>query len=289
MGIFKSLDNLDAQKPETLVSVHFNTVEETYDTVLEKIQNGTFNDNEIQKFIFNNYELLLNYNNFMNADSVNAFISLWLNPKFLRNFIFIITECKEGSIILFEIKTKYRTTVNKIAYSCNKNDEAYSLLQRLIYYTDYDYIKPLTSIIDEETALLICLSIFSADNPKESIHRLNEIIVNSEHSFSINDIVYIYSRFYLKDFSLLWNYTMIDIYNNLNSNQQNNNDAINFALINILNSMISTDIYKVLYQYYLFTQIIQNITVRFHLKNLSDEFERINKVIEELNEENIFV
>ena len=301
MGVFKSLDNLNEQKPEPKTSVRFSTIEYNYDTILENIQNGTYSDSKIQRLIINNYEIYLNYDNFNNPSTRKIFQALWTNARFLRNFDIVIStnlrQNTEGQKILAIIKSKYKVTINRITYdyySANnsiieKDSEVCGLLLKICETVDYEYIKPLTNIVDPTTARFMALSNFSSNDVETCIHRLNDLIIKTGFDFSINNIVDIYSRFYSNNFSLLWNYTMTSVYDNLKPNEQHNSDRINLALVNILNNMTSDDIYKILYQYSCYVTMMQKGTIRFSVRGLSKDFSRINKIVDELLNEEVYL
>lgn len=297
MGVFKSLDNLNEQKPEPKTSVRFSTIEYNYDTILECIQNGTYSNSKIQQLIINNYQIYLNYDNFTNISTRKTFQSLWTNSRFLHNFIFVLTQTSDGNKILSVIKSKYKITINRITYDyysadgkiIEKDSEVCGLLLKFCETVDYEYIKPLTNIVDPTTARFMALSNFSSNDVETCVHRLNDLIIKTGFDFSISNIVDIYSRFYSNNFSLLWNYTMTSVYDNLPPNELHNNDRINLALVNILNNMTSDDIYKILYQYSSYITMMKKAKIRFSVRNLSNDFERINKVVSSMLDEEIYL
>mgnify|MGYP003398833432 FL=1 len=296
MGIFKSLDNLDKEKPEVKTSVRFSTIEYNYDTVLKCIENGTYSNAKIQILITNNYQIYLNYDNFTNVSTRKTFQALWTNATFLRNFVYVLTQTTDSAKILATIKSRYRITINRITYDYysassaeEKNSEVCDLLLKLCELVDFEYIRPLTNIVDPTTAKFMTMAVFSSNDIERCVDRLNDLIIKTGFDFSINDIVEIYGRFYSNSFSLLWNYTMTSVYDNLKPNELHNNDRINLALVNILNNMTSEDIYKILYQYSCYVTMMQKAKIRFSVRGLSNDFSRINKVVNVLLDEEVYL
>lgn len=292
MGIFKSLDNLQ-DKPEMLTSAKFSTIEYNYSTILENIQNGTYSNSKIQEMIINNCAVYLNYDNFTNPATRTVFQALWTDKRFLQNFVTVLKESPEKDKLINYIRNNHLVSINRIVYDyyasadTDKNAEVVDLLLKICEIIDYVYIRPLTSIMEPTAAKFMTLSNFSSDDVELCVNRLNKLIIKAGYDFSVSDIVYIYSKFYLNAFSLLFEYTMTSVFDGLTPNEQHNNDRINLALVNILNNMTETDIYKTVSQYASYIMLMQKAQIRFSLRSLSADFSRVNEVVEQLLSEGV--
>lgn len=296
MGLFKSLENLSDN--DQVLNVRFSTIELNYNTVLENIKNGTFSNSKIQQMIANNLSVYLDYDNFNNISTRKVFQELWTNTRFLRNFLAVITEYPDNENILKYIKKNYTITINRITYDYYaappddtrlKDSEVCDLLLKIAEKVDFEYIKPLTSIMDETTAKFMSLFNFSSNDTETCVERLNSLIIKAGYDFAVKDIVYIYSRFYADSFSALFNYTMTSILADLQPIEQHNSDRINLALVNILNNMTNTDIYKILSQFSSYLMLMQKASVRFSLRGLSGDYSRINEVVQLLLDEGVYL
>ena len=121
----------------------------------------------------------------------------------------------------------------------------------------------------------------NAFDKKECIKRLNEFIICLGFDFTIKDIIYIYSIYYTDSFSDLFITTMTDTDRKLmNDAEHKMYDNISLALLYILNSMESQEIYKVLRRYgeYLMLMNIET-SLRFSLNGLAEDFSRISYIV----------
>lgn len=296
MGFFKSLDNIQPEIENAPIGVNFSTVEYTFDSFLKKIEDGSMSDNKIQSNILYSYNTYLDYDNFKDIKTRTVFQSLWTNVRFLKNFLEVL---KNNSAIVESLKTFKLTTINTIAYDyyCATNNdmkdsEVLNLLLDICRLVDMKYVVTLCTIMDVNSALFITMSRFSSFDQDKCVHRLNDFIIRLGYEFTIRDIVYIYSRFYNEGFSSLFNYTMIcdDTVQYKEPGDKKNYDNISLAIINILNSMTSDEIYKVLKQYGNYVALMNKGTsVRFSLRSLSTDYSRVTDVVEKLNSEYMII
>lgn len=255
MGIFNSLDSVTPTE-STPVGVKFTTVEYTFDSFLEKILNNDLTDHQIRNKIIFSYSQFMNYDNLISPETKKVLRKIWINNRFLKNLYHVL---QEGKISVDIIDTK---TVNKIVFDyCfnteDNNQETKTLMFKIVDILNFDLKLVLSSIMQPNNASQLALLSRSSLSNKECIYRVNEYI--SKFDFSLDNIIYIYSKLYLKDFSTLFLYTMINI--------SEKNKTIDRAMIAILESMSSIEIEKVLRRYgsYLF---INNISeVRFKIKD----------------------
>lgn len=286
MSEFKSFDNIKDEE-EIPVCINFSTIEYSLDSFIKNMENGTLSDNKIKDII--SYGDYFDYDNFNNPRTRSGFQSIWTNHRFLKCVANLL---KENPYFLNKVRNMYNISINKIAYdyyTANiKDDSAYPTIQLLfdiVDIVDNDYIIPLTAIIDKNTARFITISRFSSFNNKECACRLNDFIVNVGYEFTIKDIIIIYAKFYSNGFSELFNATMTDQtdYDQLTPAQQHMYDNISLAIADILESMPSSEMMMVIKRYGTYLMLMGgDISVRFSLKNLAMDFDRINAVVEDV-------
>ena len=281
MGYFKSLDEINEQ-PEELLPTRFTTIEYTHDSFLEKI--SEFSDTKIR------YEIKIgdyfNYDHFSDPNTRVIFQKLWTNKIFLKNVLYLISEDEP---FRNKIINTYITTVNKLAFdyllleSEDKDEEVLYLLKEIAKHTDYNYILKLCDIMPLEIAAIIAMARFSDFNFTESINRFNNTIYRSEMDFSEQDIIHIYAVFFSERFTELFNITMTNIEENFEKRLYKKvYDMMSLALLDILESMTSEDIEKVLQSYSSYIELTNICNFRFSLRSLSDDYSRINVIIDEL-------
>ncbi len=126
-------------------------------------------------------------------------------------------------------------------------------------------------------------------NVDQCVHNLNFAIVYSDIDISLNNIIYIYSRFYADDFSTLFCSSMIDCFDPNTDMAKRLYNRITLALLNILNSMTSSDIELVLRRYSNYLSLSQINTIRYQIRGLSEDYSRINKVVDFLESKDVYV
>lgn len=312
MNIFPSLnDNPNpkkkVEKPTYIPTFH--TVEDNIGNILTNIQNNVYSDIKIQELILDNYENFLNYENFRNPETRKVFQLLWSHPTFLRNFLTILNDNNHKNFMLNYIRKSHMISINTIAYdyySSHRSDlsanTSIDLLFRICDLVDSKYIIALEDVMDHVSARFLTMSNFSSDNTEISINRFNFLIVWSGYDFTIKNIVYIYSKFYLNDFSTLFNVTMTSkIYvsdtskditvdqSNLNNIAMHNDDRIGYALLSILESMTTDDIRNILIKYYYYLQLSNKSDVRFSMHDISGECERTNAAVAALENDGFMI
>lgn len=297
MGIFKSLDSIQDIESNP-IGVTFKTIEYTYDSFFKKIEDNSLSDEDIQLNIKRCYEEYLNYDNFKDANTRKIFQSIWTNARFLKNFIKVLETDKSLNISTLSITTICKITYDYFCIPDNdaqykKDSEILNLLFKLSEIVNFNIIVQLSTIMGMEAAKFICLSRYSSFKQEECILRLNECIMNFgyDYNFSVKNIIYIYSRFFAFDFSSLFIHSMVlekDTIE-LNHNQEIVYDKISYALLLILDSLTSQDIYKTLKRYGCYLSLMHDPIIRFSMKNLSNDFYRVSNVISQLLDEGIII
>lgn len=288
MSLFKSLDNLKDEQ-EIIVNPKFSTIGFTYDSFLKKLEDGILGDNKIKTEIINGN--FFNYDLFDDPKIRTTFQKIWTNKIFLRNVIELLDSDK---VYRDKIISSNLTSINHIVYdyitSKNANEEISLLMYDLAKVVDYSYIIKLCAIMPLDIAKIITLARFSSFDNRIAIDRFNNAICTCGLDFSKKNIITIYSIFFSEGFSPLFNITMTtNIETFADRGQKKIYDMISLALLDILEIMTSADIYKVLYNYSEYVSLSNITTIRFSMRSLSDDYSRINSVIEELLDKGISI
>ena len=283
MSLLETLNEIK-DEPELNARLKFSVVGYSHLSLLNKLEDGSIGDVKIKDEILNGN--FFNNDYFDNPKSRPIFQRLWTNKLFLRNLMELLDTNKQyREYVISSNITFINHTVYDYIVSENVDEEIKELMLNIAKIVDYNYIIKLCTIMPLETARLISLVRFSSFNKKTSIDRFNSMIFKSGVDFSKKDIIYIYSVFFSDNFSFLFSNTMTSreqvfserIYKKVY-------DMISLALLDILESMTSEDIYKVLYNYSKYIELTSfpEDMVRFSMRSLSEDYSRINAIMMEL-------
>src|SRR5574344_19849 len=293
MGYFASLDSIPKDIESASIGVKFNTVEFNFDSFLKKIEDGSIYDTKIQAIILYSLTTYLDYDNFTSPNTREIFQKLWTNDKFLTNLLKVLRDPKNKED-LKSIKGFHITGVNKIVYDyfCLHSTEletnrTLELLLQVVTEIDKDYISVLSTEIGEQAALYLTMAAKCSFKADVCVTELNRYITKLGYQFTIQNIIFIYSKFYSKGFSTLFNYTMTTIYPDQSREEEDMTTNINLALLYIMENMPSDEITTVLKQYSTYITLMQKAKVRFSLQHLTN-FPRISSIVEILDND-IFI
>ncbi len=284
---FDSLKNIPKQQVEFATAPKFSTLQYRYETFVEKIENGTMNNDQLKMDIINNYKDYCNYDNFHDPSHRKAFQTLWTNKRFLNAFLNALNVIQNDIIG----NSYYRTSICKIAfdyyYKIGKNnpeDEVSKLLLKVANTLNKREILVLSAFMHEVSASFIMMASYSSFKQSTNIKRVNNFILKLGYDFSVKQIIDIYAQLYRDNFGALFNTTMttkID-YNNLTQAQVSIYNKQNTALITILENMPSYEIKNVITGYKEFCSYNKVSNTRFDLYDLSEkDFPRTVKVLRE--------
>lgn len=289
---FESLKNIPKEQHEFATPPKFSTLQYRYETLIERIENGTMNNDQLKMDIINNYRDYCNYDNFHDANR-KSFQKLWTNKRFLNGFLNAL------SVIQADIvnNSYYRTSICKIAYDyyCkigknNQDDEVFKLLQRIANTINKREVLVLSAFMHEQSASFIMMANYSSFNQSTNIIRLNEYIIKLGYEFTVQNIIDIYSELYRENFSALFNTTMTQIVPYGDSYTRNHRKTLierqNTALLTILEKgMPSYEIKNVLKAYFDYCEshpMRTTIFARFDINAISEkDFPRVYKILKE--------
>lgn len=281
------------KEEEKLISISDLTSNSLFNSVLfkEKLKKyNLLNDKELYELLHDNY-ITIFCDIFVNNDS--SFLDLFTEERFLTMMIRVIN-CTNN------IPTDTKLFCNKLAYdyitnSTDDNEKINSLFFSLSKSVNRSIIPILLGIgLDDDLSAYIALAFNSSQKDFVNIKRLNLILMKSSPSIMTEQrIVWIYEKLF-KSFTSLFEGTMFDVYDQTKISEDMDliYSTCNLAILDILNSMESNDIRKILISYAGDYEILYNsiTSVRFSMHTLSNDYYRINNVINALaSNEGIYV
>lgn len=279
--MFNSLIKDAKETPEVkMMTPVFHSIDYQLDTIVDRINNiEKLSDNDLKIIISRQHQMILNYDLFLSSSKTrNSAQMLFTNKRFLKIF---------GDIVgLLNLSRHEIVCLNKLAYDYMilpvKDEEVVKMLLGISYTVNNILVIRLSGKLGMNGARLLALIFNSTFREEKRVHRVNTFLVKCDLELSVQDIVDIFCILYDR-FSYPFIYSMFEAKpNNMNPLQNDHFDRISLALINILNSMTSEDIKKILFDYaFLLKSVRTNITVRFALKSLTLNT-RILKVIQEI-------
>lgn len=224
------------------------------------------------------------------------YLSLLTNSKFIT----IFTQVMSTEMLDYD----HTIYCNKIAYdyltlSNNKDKYIEQLYYTLSKVVNRGIIPGLLSLgIPENLASYMALARYSSLKELINVERVNFIIVSSPKEVMTEQmIVWIYEKLFDR-FTPLFEGTMFDVVKDEDDDQYNDDmlevySTISLAILDIMNNLPSQDIRKVLISYVGDYEILYRKpgekTIRFSMRSLSDDYVRINQVVQALELENIYV
>lgn len=259
----------------------------------EIISTGTINnysDEELFGLLSNNLKGFL-LNIFEKRDQ--RYLKMIISDRFLRVLIQVV-----NSIDIDYINTIY---LNNLCYDYLTLDDDYedTTISDLIYYlakiVNKKFIPILIGLgIPEKTACYIVLSRYSSNDEFLNITRMNFVIMNATSYFNEQMIVDIYQNLFTK-VTMLFEATMFDVVDTTEAWYTDEIDEryslITLALLDILNSLESDQIKRVLNDYVVVAQTSKYYKgkTRCDLRALSSDYARIRTIVEQMNSNGVQV
>lgn len=218
------------------------------------------------------------------------YIKLIISDRFLRILIQVVNMNNidyTDSIYLNKLCYDYMTLDDKF-----KNTVISDLIYQLAKITNKKYIPILIGRgIPEKIACYIVLSRFSSNDEFLNVIRMNLVIMTANISFNEQMIVDVYQVLF-KRVTMLFEATMLDV---VDENEEwyteeinERNSLISLAVLDILNSLTSEQIRRVLDDYAKIYHIkYAGKPVRFDVRCLSSDYIRIRNIAEQMSMEGI--
>jgi len=261
----------------------FHTIEYKMNDIVEKIENiNNFDEKEIKEIIIRQHQMILNYDNFLSSKESRALaLKLFTNKRFLICFLDVIR--------LLSINEHEKICINKLTYDyyClpEKNDEISNLLFQLTTEVNGKEVTVLSGILGLSDAKILSMLRNSSFEEAKVVPRVNNFIVKIPYELTMKNLADIYCNLFPR-VTTLFVQTMLQVkdpeYSIFESKRF---DEISILMLEIVNSMPSSEIKKVLEGYaYALNKLTGNVTVRFSIKNVV-RYDRIIRVLKEVENE----
>lgn len=291
MGLFSSISN-DDKSLESLNVVQqgsfFKTIEYQLSDIVEKIKNiDSLNEEEIKQIIIRQHSMILNYDLFLASNETREQAqTLFTNRVFLKCFLDVIR--------LIEISLHEKICINKLAYDYyinpNMEDNIVSdLLYRLTTEVNGTEVVVLSGILGLDNAQKLSMIRNSTFNVEKAVHRVNTFLLRCNCELNISAIASIYSYLFEK-FTDVFLYTMLESGEHLDYVYKKRFDNISITILEMLNSLPTKDITKILYDYaFILNRVKIDTKVRFAIRT-AERYGRIIKIIESIQiQDNLFI
>lgn len=279
--LFPSMGKDDNQ--EIINKPLFHTIEYKMNDIVEKIENiDKFDEKEIKEIIIRQHQMILNYDNFLSSkESRSLALKLFTNKRFLICFLDVIR--------LLSINEHEKICINKLAYDyyClpDKNEEISNLLFQLTTEVNGKEVVILSGILGLSDAKILSMLRNSSFEEAKVVPRVNNFIVQIPYELTMKNLADIYCNLFPR-VTTLFVQTMLQVKNPEYSIFESKRfDEISIIMLEIVNSMPSSEIKKVLESYaYSLNKLTGNITVRFSIKNVT-RYDRIIRILKEVENE----
>lgn len=258
----------------------FHSIEYELSGIINKINNiDNLNESEIKDIIVRQHSMILNYDLFLASSETRAQAQiLFTNKRFLKCFLDVIR--------LLQLSNHEKVCINKLAYDYyitpNNDPEISNMLYKLSTEVNGREVVVLSGVIGMNEARILSMIRNSTFVEEKAIHRVNTYIIKCDLDLSVKDVVNIY--YYLFErFGTLFTYAMMESKpSNLSNFENKKFDNISIALLEMLNSLTSVDIRKVLADYAFTLKMVKtNTRVRFAIKS-AIRFNRIISILREI-------
>lgn len=289
MSYFKSLESVP-EMDSNPIGVSFSTLEYTHSTFLEKLENGTFSRRKVQSIILNNVDVYLNYDGFRDPNSRSIFQRIWLNFNFLDALCTLLY--MEGNTFYREIESRYIRDINVILYDCislytskalTVSDRVIEKMKEIIRIINHNYHLRLIAYMPEQAAEHITSSFFSSFDKKVCVIRVVRSILH--HRLNPDQIIQVLFVFYSNNFTEIFLNMMI-ARNEIEDCQVENEYKSNliYAVMQILESMPTSEIIKVLEQYSSYLSLTNTSYYYFSLQKLPVSYPKLSTAIKEVEQ-----
>ena len=271
---------------------------------------NNMNDTELRMFVQNSFRTILN-NIFFGSKESADYINCFTNVRFLDAFIDVVQRSiHQGTYFDKDNIAK----INNICYDyitfnhTNKNPAVVSRMYMLANIINAPYIPRLLGLgLSNNVANLLLIARWSNLNPKVCVKRVNFIIIGQHKSIMTQEtIVQIMKILYeldrdQKNYVKIFPYIMMDVLDDYDDADESTHwitdeiqevdSTLSLAALDILNEFTSSNIRYVLLNYTESYNLVHyGKPVRFSLRRLSDDHQKINDAVNNLRTfENIIV
>lgn len=265
---------------------------------------NNMNDSELRMFVQNSFRSILNNIFFGSKESVD-YINCFTNVRFLDAFIDVIQRyIQQGNYFDRDDIAK----INNICYDYitfnngNKNPAVVNRMYMLANIINAPYIPRLLGLgLNNNVANLLLIARWSNLDPRVCVRRVNFIIIGQPKDFMTQErikqimvILYELDRDQ-RNFIKIFPHIMMDVLGDyddadpsthwITDEIQEVDSTLSLAALDILNEFTDANIRHTLVNYTESYKLVHsNKPIRFSMRKLSDDYEKINNVVYSLAE-----
>lgn len=265
---------------------------------------NNMNDSELRMFVQNSFRSILNNIFFGSKESVD-YINCFTNVRFLDAFIDVVQRfIQQGNYFDRDNIAK----INNICYDYitfnngNKNPAVVNRMYMLANIINAPYIPRLLGLgLNNNLANLLLIARWSNLNPKVCVRRVNFIIIGQPKDLMTQEtikriitILYELDRDQ-RNFIKIFPHIMMDVLGDyddadpsthwITDEIQEVDSTVSLAILDILNEFTDANIRHVLVNYTESYNLVHSKKpIRFSMRRLSDDYEKINNVVYNLQE-----
>ena len=295
----------DANKVEMVKIIPSNSPSFNRSILLGSIYDmNNMNDSELRSFVQNSFRSILNNIFFGSKESVD-YINCFTNVRFLDAFIDVVQRfIQQGNYFDRDDIAK----INNICYdyitfnNSNKNPSVVNRMYMLAGIINSPYIPRLLGLgLSNNLANLLLIARWSNLDPKVCVRRVNFILISQPKDFMTQErIIQIMNILYELDrdqrnYIKIFPHIMMDVLGNydeadpsthwITEDIEEVDSTLSLAILDILNEFTNDNIRHVLVNYTESYKLIHsNKPIRFSMRRLSDDYDKINNVIYSLQE-----
>lgn len=246
---------------------------------------------ELFDFVKNNYVEIMRMI-FSGKENEQKYLSLFLDNRFLTNLITILSNVQ---LIPLDIKMN----ACKIAFDymsstkLQKDEMTFSLIKQIAEIVNRDTLFDLMRILPRDLALYLTVAKYSTNSESINIQRMNFIIAQSGSSvFNEQKIIDTFIHFGkysgMRMTCLLESHMFSVDPTNISEDMEEMYSTISMAILDMLNHMSTQEIRQVLMNYsndFMMAYNSDYRVVRFSLRNLSGDYDRITMMADMLSNE----
>lgn len=265
---------------------------------------NNMNDSELRMFVQNSFRSILNNIFFGSKESVD-YINCFTNVRFLDAFIDVIQRfIQQGNYLDRDNIVK----INNICYDYitfnngNKNPSVVNRMYMLANIINAPYIPRLLGLgLNNNLASLLLIARWSNLDPRVCVRRVDFIIIGQPKSLMTQEtIVRLMKILYELDrdqrnFIKIFPHIMMDVLGDydeadpathwITDEIQEVDSILSLAILDILNEFTDINIRHTLINYTESYKLVHsNKPIRFSMRRLSDDYEKINNVVYNLHE-----
>lgn len=246
---------------------------------------------ELFDFVKRNYVEIIRMI-FSGKENEQKYLSLFLDNRFLTNLVTVLSNAQQ-------IPLDIKTNACKIAFDymsstkMQKDEMTFSLIKQIAEIVNRDTLFDLLRTVPRDLALYLTVAKYSTNSESINIQRMNFIIAQTGSTiFNEQKIIDVFIHFGkysgMRMTNLLESHMFSVDPTNMTEDMEEMYSVISLAILDMMNHMSSQEIRQVLMNYsndFMMKYNSDYRVVRFSLRNLSGDYDRITMMADMLSNE----